>query len=631
MAPSGVFDRGASLGARLAVLAGGQTGRDGAVSTASLLIVEGVGRGTRFQIGRQRVGIGRSSDNAVRIADGEASRFHAAIQWESSGFVLLDLGSANGTLLNGAPVKRAAVADGDQLQVANTLLQFRVEGTVEPGERLPVNLVTGTDERTSIVSGTADVVSSASRVERTSDTSSGLSSEVSDDDLGGWQLSESEALASLGALYRISEHVANPTATLDDILVTMLDVALDVVSADRGCVLMSTGENGGPEPRVYRERHRVERNGNSAEELGPPATGGGSTAMPVPRSIVDLVIADGRGVRTSDAQHDARFSSGGSILQAGVREAVCAPLVGRQSVLGAIYLDTTTRADEVLEGGGSGERFSEESLRLLVAIGHQAALAIDGQRYQQALLQAERLAAVGQTIATLSHHIKNILQGVRGGSYLINLGLKDHDEQLIHRGWGIVDRNQGRIYDLVMDMLSYSTERTPAWKRSDVNTTVAEVCELLQARAEEARVLLECLLPESPSEADCDPEGIHRAVLNVVSNAMDAVEGRADAGVRVSVGVDAPAGAVFVDIDDNGTGIPEEELPRLFNLFASTKGARGTGLGLAVSRKIIVEHGGEIQVENRPGAGCRFRLTWPLEATVDESDTQSDSGSGRDG
>jgi len=591
------------------------------VSTASLLIVEGNGRGIRVQIGRQRVGIGRSSENAVRIADEEASRFHAAIQWESSQFVLLDLGSANGTLLNGIPIQREVIADGDQLQVANTLLQFRIEGRAAMSVRVPVDLVTGPDERTSIVSRTSESVSESVLDSVEVDLPGAESPKaVADPNVvggTGWDLSESEALASLGALYRISERVADSATTLDDILVTILDVALDVVSADRGCVVMASSETGILEPRVYRERRAgVESGGASdVESSGDPAgVGFESRAMPVPRSIVDLVIANGRGVRTSDAQHDDRFSGGRSILQAGVREAVCAPLVGRQQVLGAIYLDTTTRADEVLASRGAGERLSEESLRLLVAIGHQAALVIDGQRAQTALVNAERLAAVGQTIATLSHHIKNILQGVRGGSYLIDLGLKEHDEQLIQRGWGIVDRNQTRIYDLVMDMLSYSTERTPAWKRSDVNATVSDVCELLQARAEESRVHLEWVLPESPSEADCDAEGIHRAVLNVVTNAMDAVEGRADASVDVRVGIDVSAGSVFVDIDDNGPGIPEDEVPRLFHLFASSKGARGTGLGLAVSRKIIDEHGGEIQIENRPGAGCRFRLTWPVDA-----------------
>ena len=595
------------------------------MSTASLVIVEGVGRGTRYQIGRQRVGIGRSSQNTVRILDEEASRFHAAIQWESHGFVLVDLDSANGTLLNGVPVRRESVVDGDQLQVAGTLFRFRAHDTSGRDPRVPVDLVSGPSEPTSIVGKTTDLLMDAASASEVFDWARRESPEMPPaGGQSGWPLGESEALASLAALYRISEAMVDPEVQLDDILVTILDVALEVVSADRGCVLMASEETDGPQPRVYRERTTTESEQGELVSYGSGELGGGADAMPVPRSIVDLVMADGQGVRTSDAQHDERFSSGGSILQAGVREAVCAPLVGRQSVLGVIYLDTTTRVGAKLEAGGAEERLSEESLRLLVAIGHQAALAIDGQRHQQALVQAERLAAVGQTIATLSHHIKNILQGVRGGSYLIDLGLKDHDEQLIQRGWGIVDRNQGRIYDLVMDMLNYSTDRTPAWRRSDVNVTVAEVCELLGPRAEESRVRLECQLSDNECEADCEPEGIHRAVLNVVVNAMDAVEGRPGARVLVTVGADQSGDAVFVDVDDNGGGVGEEELPRLFNLFASTKGARGTGLGLAVSRKIIGEHGGEIQVENRPGDGCRFRLTWPAENRSESKVSPSD-------
>ena len=174
-------------------MAGGSAGEIGTVSTASLLIVEGVGRGTRFQIGRQRVGIGRSSENAIRIADEEASRFHAAIQWQASSFELLDLGSANGTLLNGTPIKRSTVSDGDQLQVANTLLQFRIEGRVLSGSRLPVDLVPGPDERTSIVSETADVATVAPRA--ATESSQQGSSPRPGIDLAGWQLSESEALA----------------------------------------------------------------------------------------------------------------------------------------------------------------------------------------------------------------------------------------------------------------------------------------------------------------------------------------------------------------------------------------------------------------------------------------------------
>ena len=125
---------------------------------------------------------------------------------------------------------------------------------------------------------------------------------------------------------------------------------------------------------------------------------------------------------------------------------------------------------------------------LMVAIGHQAGLAIENTLFYNDKIQAERLAAVGQTIATLSHHIKNILQGIRGGSYLIDLGLNEKDESIVRRGWTIVEKNQTRIYNLVMDMLSFSKDREPALEPADLNETVGEVVELMQSRAAELGV-----------------------------------------------------------------------------------------------------------------------------------------------
>ena len=135
-------------------------------------------------------------------------------------------------------------------------------------------------------------------------------------------------------------------------------------------------------------------------------------------------------------------------------------------------------------------RFSEEHLKLMVAIGHQAALAVEDTSYYSALVQAERLAAVGQTIATLSHHVKNILQGIRGGSYLIDEGLKASETELIRKGWRIVEKNQERISNLVMDMLTFSKERKPEMVPAELNDVVAEVVELMTARAAELGVAL---------------------------------------------------------------------------------------------------------------------------------------------
>ena len=187
---------------------------------------------------------------------------------------------------------------------------------------------------------------------------------------------------------------------------------------------------------------------------------------------------------------DDRLDPAKSIVKLGVREAICVPMQGRYNMVGVIYIDTSVTPQRMLMGEGKGNQFTEEHLRLMIAIAHQAALAVEDTSYYKAMVQAERLAAVGQTIASLSHHIKNILQGVRGGSYLIELGLGDHDKLVvdsssddekarqavdtIRKGWNIVERNQERISALVMDMLTFSKERTPEPRPAELNKIASD-------------------------------------------------------------------------------------------------------------------------------------------------------------
>jgi signal transduction histidine kinase len=120
-----------------------------------------------------------------------------------------------------------------------------------------------------------------------------------------------------------------------------------------------------------------------------------------------------------------------------------------------------------------------------------------------------------------------------------------------------------------------------------------------------------------------DPEALSRAILNVVTNALDAVEDRDGAAVTIHVACDTEAERVRVIIGDNGEGMAPETIAEIFNLFVSTKGARGTGLGLTVSRKILREHGGDIRVTSVPGEGSTFVLEFPLR-TGDGGQTISD-------
>ena len=296
-----------------------------------------------------------------------------------------------------------------------------------------------------------------------------------------------------------------------------MELIFEWVEADRGCIMLMDPATKSLQPKVRRTRK-----GLRADER-----------ITISKTILDYVIERNEGVLTSDARQDERWDPAGSIVQMGVREAICVPMQGRYDVVGAIYIDTSTSAQQLLQKGVTN-KFTEDHLKLMIAIGHQAALAVEDTRYYSAMVQAERLAAIGQTIATLSHHIKNILQGIRGGSYLIEMGLKDHDDEVMRKGWKIVERNQNRISALVMDMLTFSKEREPDLQVANLNAVVAEVIELMRVRATEVQVDLHWRPGDAMPELVFDPEGIHRAVLNVVTNAIDAVSDRETPG-RVEV------------------------------------------------------------------------------------------------
>ncbi len=571
------------------------------MSQATLLVLQGIDLGSRYELDGNTVGVGRGVQNAVRLHDTEVSRSHARLEQADGRWKLTDLNSSNGTFVNGQPIRTRELRSGDQIQFGRTVMLYSVEGPAEiaPLARDQVALVGENDPagRSSIVSAQAVAApQDGLGLGEPASTGASVSADRAASASRPAPVDEriSQTVANLQLLYRITEETVRPTNSLEELLRRILALVLDVCGADRGCILLQDGETGELTPVAIRFRRDLDTSGR----------------MPIPRSIVDYVLSSRQGVRTSDARKETRFTPGESVFQAGVREAICVPMQGRYELLGALYVDITTTGEQVVISGGRSQRFSEDLLRLMVAIGRQAALSVEDNRYRQALVKSERLAAVGQTIAILSHHIKNILQGVRGGSYLIDLGLKQHSEDMVRKGWGIVERNQDKIYHLVMDLLSLGKERQPALRRGDLNQTVAEVVELMQARAEELGVRLEFTPQTALPETTYDAEGIHRAVLNIVTNAIDAVEEQPDRRVRVSTRYDDRARLYQVVIDDTGPGIPPDRLKSLFNLFESTKGARGTGIGLAVSRKIIREHGGDILVESAPGQGARFILEW---------------------
>ena len=236
------------------------------------------------------------------------------------------------------------------------------------------------------------------------------------------------------------------------------------------------------------------------------------------------------------------------------------------------------------------------------------------KRLQRELVHSERLAAIGQTVAGLAHGIKNILHGLKGGSYLVEVGITKKNDEKLRKGWDMIKRGIERTSNLVLDLLSYSKERQPQFEKCSPNSIAAEVCDLVRERAQQEHTELVCDFDPAIGPVLMDPHTIHTVLLNLLSNAMDACLFDEDTGKRWQVAVRTTAEAnqmIRFEVSDNGTGMSDEVQAKMFTSFYSTKGHRGTGLGLLVTHKLIEEHGGRIKVETRLGRGTTVTVWLP--------------------
>ncbi len=563
---------------------------------AALYVIRGKDVGRHFPLQNDCTGLGRDEGNELRLYDTEVSRNHAAIIRMGTGYEIKDLGSSNGTFVNSNKVVQQPLLNGDRLQVGRTLMIFTTGNEIpvvtapEKTEPHGVDIVKqeGMSEVAqilhSIPSDPASVASSWSSV-------ASLPSEENSSYIsltkGNWDVVYRTALA------------VSRTLDIDQLAAQILDLIFQSIRCDRGCILLMNEASRSMEPVCRKNRSHPQR----------------TDRMEISKTILDYVVENCEGVYTSNAQEDGRWDPAASIMQMGIREAICVPMQGRYGLVGAIYIDTSTAPGMYVEQKNS-RKFNEETLKLMVAIGSQAALAVEDTTYYRGMVQSEKLAVMGQTIATLSHHIKNILQGIRGGSFLVKDGLQKNDIDVIARGWRIVDRNQERIASLVMDMLTFSKDRVLERLPADPRITIDDVVELMQSRAQEVGVRLVWHRPEEFPLVDMDQESMHRAILNVLTNAIDAAQESQEGIVTLTLREVPEVGKVAIDIRDNGPGISEENRLKIFSLFESSKGGRGTGLGLPVSRKILQEHDGDIELQSHVGEGTCFSLIWPSRSVV---------------
>jgi signal transduction histidine kinase len=227
-----------------------------------------------------------------------------------------------------------------------------------------------------------------------------------------------------------------------------------------------------------------------------------------------------------------------------------------------------------------------------------------------------------------------MLNTLTGGSYLVRHGMAKKDQERIEEGIAMIDEGISTIGSLSLNMLKYAKEWTLQLEATDLALLIEDVCKAVKQTASDEGVRIHRNTPGQLPMVFCDSQLVRMALMDLATNALDACflkcyKDTETAEVRFSAYLEKGKNLVVVEVEDNGIGMNEETKANVFTAFFSTKGESGTGLGLALTSRIVKLHGGEIEVESEPGEGSRFRMTLPV-ADVNTNQGAEDGQEGLD-
>jgi two-component system, NtrC family, sensor kinase len=316
-------------------------------------------------------------------------------------------------------------------------------------------------------------------------------------------------------------------------------------------------------------------------------------------TIVEQAIQNGNAIVTGDITQYSRTDL--SIGKAATLSVLAAPIRNHQSIYGVIYL-----------GSAKLNAFTSEHVSLLTHLGGHIGLALENLRLSSEAIQNQNLNAAGQSSVNLSHSIKNILQAIGGAAEVIDYGFKTNQIDKARKSWEILKRNVERLKTFTLNMLAFSRDTKPVLTNCQLNRIVESAVESLRSSAKEKGVSIVLEMDEQIPARQMDADNMHDVVLNLVMNAIDAVEENKGI-VTISTQYDESKSTIGLSVKDNGPGISNEEKNKIWLPFHTTKPKGGTGLGLPIVRKIIDKHNGMITLDSQPGRGAKFSISLPVQ------------------
>jgi signal transduction histidine kinase/pSer/pThr/pTyr-binding forkhead associated (FHA) protein len=553
-------------------MAKGRADKEKSFNSFIVKIIGGAMRGTEFPVRKTEFTMGRSSESDIHIHDTLISRVHCRLSYEKGSWYLEDLNSTNGSWMVGQKVvDKVALPLTTSVRIGKTIFEL-------------YDLDIG--EKTGVYKAAPEI---SYRIRPETLVSSSPQKEES-------KISEivKEENQRLAAVYKF-QNIISSVMEEEELYRKILSAVCSVIPADRAYLLLYDLESGEFVPYAARTKNGIVKQ-IDAKDINERIVAFVKDNREAVLSIDDL--ADKNLVKLPDVSNMKTSS-------------MCVPMLGKQQINGMLYLTLSSQS----------EKYTEDDLRLLTVIGHTSGMAIEHCKMMEFNLKNERLVATGTTAAGLSHYIKNILAGLDGSLNLLRMGIDEEDLSLADEAWHILHKNHRRLGNLVLDLLNLASEQKPNFSVHDVNVMIKDVVELLktQMAQEGVNLIVDSTKIDIPLYAEIDAKGLHRILLNLLNNAEHAVLQKQtsldqkDVGsVRISADFNDNKDYVVISISDDGIGLEEGETKNIFDLFITSKGSAGTGLGLAVCKRIVEAHGGSISVTSAKGEGCTFSFTLPV-------------------
>lgn len=547
-------------------------------------VIGGSMKGTEFKVEKNELTFGRGQEADIQIHDPLISRVHSKLTWEGGNWYVEDLNSTNGTWMMGRKlIKKSILPLRTSVRIGNSIFELFNMYTRDDTQSVSMPLVTYRIQ--------PETLAPAQPMQTTEHQKEML------------RLIEEEN-KRLSLIYKFQNQISSIFRE-NELYPRITKAVMGAIKSNEVYLLVYDVDNGRFAP-VSGRSHEQELDEIDINTIN--------------RNIIDFVQENHEAVLSTGNRIGDPFKAASDGVAAPTMSIMCVPMFGKQQLNGMIYVTLTS----------SERQFNENDLRILTVLGHIAGMALENVRLIEFNLKNERLVATGTTAASLSHCIKNIIAGLDGSLNLLKMGIEENDINLANEALGILSKNHRRLGNLALDLLNLTTDQKLNLKLVDIREIINELAETMAVQLKPQNISISANFdpPGMPLCAEIDEKGVHRIILNLLTNAEQAVIERIEKNgaeppghISIEAKFNQTRDHVVVSITDNGVGIEPDKAATLFDMFKTTKGMGGSGLGLAVSKKIVEAHGGTIYATGQPGKGCT--MTFSLPVGSDESTTST--------